>query len=324
TAFGYGESTVQIGQENTAVIRTRELAVYSGIEPAVPATETPEVPAETTDSAGGETAPQTEPAVTEESAVDTVSPDAASPQTESATEDSVTPDADAGEADTAASDTTGTSDEKRVIIERLSEKFGAAQEVSFQSVGPTIGKELTRKAIYSVIIASAAIILYIAWAFRHVPAPASSYRFGVCAIIALLHDVFFLLGMFAILGHFFDVEINGMFVVAVLTVMGFSVHDSIVVFDRIREMLQKEIGQPFEKIVNDSILETLGRSINTTLTVILTLLALFLFGGDSIRAFSFALLINVLSGSYSSIFNASPLLVDWQNLVDRRRTVKSR
>ncbi len=209
--------------------------------------------------------------------------------------------------------------EKLLIEDRLTAKFGTLTEVSFDSVGPVIGQELTRNAIYAVLVASLAIVLYIGWAFRAVPKPASSLRFGVCAIIALLHDMLFLLGSFALLGKFFNVQANAMFVVAALTVMGFSVHDSIVVFDRIRESLRKERNVSFEEIVNRSILETLGRSINTTVTVLFTLLALFLFGGDSIRIFTLALLLGITSGSYSSIFNASPLLVDWQNFATRKR-----
>lgn len=132
------------------------------------------------------------------------------------------------------------------------------------------------------------------------------------AIIALLHDALFVLGVFSILGHFFGVEIDALFVTAILTVIGFSVHDTIVVFDRIRENLRRRKGS-FEEVVNASIIETLARSINTSLTVILTLLALFLFGGQSIRLFVLALLIGIASGTYSSIFNASPLLVTWHN-----------
>ena len=132
------------------------------------------------------------------------------------------------------------------------------------------------------------------------------------AIAALLHDALFVLGMFSLLGHFFGVEIDALFVTAILTVIGFSVHDTIVVFDRIRENLRRDKGD-FEVIVNNSILETVARSVNTSLTVLFTLLALFLFGGQSIRMFVLALMIGIASGTYSSIFNASPLLVTWQN-----------
>lgn len=186
------------------------------------------------------------------------------------------------------------------------------EELSFDSVGPTVSRDIARNALISLVIASIAIVLYIAFAFRNVPAPASSWSFGFMAIVALLHDALFVLGLFSLLGHFFDVEIDALFVTAILTVIGFSVHDTIVVFDRIRENLRREKGS-FEEIVNHSILETLARSINTSLTVILTLMALLLFGGQSIRYFVLALLIGVASGTYSSIFNASPLLVTWHD-----------
>ncbi len=185
-------------------------------------------------------------------------------------------------------------------------------EVSFDTIGPSVSHDIAKNAIISVILVSVAIVLYVAFAFRNVPPPASSWNFGLAAIAALLHDAFLVMGIFAILGRFFGVEIDALFVTAVLTVIGFSVHDTIVVFDRIRENLRTHKGS-FEQIVNDSIQETLARSINTSLTVLLTLLALFLFGGETIRWFVLALLIGIFSGTYSSIFNASPLLVSWQN-----------
>ena len=186
------------------------------------------------------------------------------------------------------------------------------QEVQFSNVGPSVSRDIARSAILSVLVASLAIVLYIAFAFRNVPPPASSWSFGAAAIAALLHDAFFVLGAFSLLGHFFHVEVDSLFVTAVLTVIGFSVHDTIVVFDRIRENLRRE-RKSFEAIVNDSILETLARSINTSMTVLLTLLALYLFGGASIKNFILALLLGIASGTYSSIFNASPLLVTWHN-----------
>jgi preprotein translocase subunit SecF len=161
--------------------------------------------------------------------------------------------------------------------------------------------------------------LYIAFAFREVPKPANSWRFGICAIIALLHDVLVVVGVFSILGHFFNVEVDSLFVTALLTVIGFSVHDTIVVFDRIRENLKKNLTHSFEETVNNSILQTLGRSLNTSLTVILVLLALLLFGGESTKWFIVALLVGVVSGTYSSIFNAAPLLVLWNELSQKRR-----
>jgi preprotein translocase subunit SecF len=185
-------------------------------------------------------------------------------------------------------------------------------ELSFDSVGPTVSTTIARNAIVSLVVVSLAIVLYIAFAFRNAPPPVSPWSFGIMAIVALLHDAFFVLGVFSLLGHFFGVEIDALFVTAILTVIGFSVHDTIVVFDRIRENLRREKGD-FEVIVNHSILETIARSINTSLTVLLTLLALFLFGGQSIRLFVLALLIGIASGTYSSIFNASPLLVTLHN-----------
>ncbi len=185
-------------------------------------------------------------------------------------------------------------------------------ELSFDSVGPTVSSTIATNAIVSLILVSLAIVFYVAFAFRNAPPPVSPWSFGIMAIVALLHDALFVLGVFSILGHFFGVEIDALFVTAILTVIGFSVHDTIVVFDRIRENLRREKGS-FETIVNDSILETIARSVNTSLTVLFTLSALFLFGGQSIRMFVLALLIGVASGTYSSIFNASPLLVTLHN-----------
>lgn len=186
------------------------------------------------------------------------------------------------------------------------------QETSFSSVGPSISKDISRNAGIAVALASIAIILYIAFAFRNTPPPVSPWSFGVTAIIAVLHDAILVLGVFAILGHFLKVEIDALFVTAVLTVIGFSVHDTIVVYDRIRENLRR-YNKPFEEIVNSSILETFARSINTSLTVLVVLLAFYLFGGGSIKYFILALIIGILSGTYSSIFNASPLLVVYNN-----------
>lgn len=202
--------------------------------------------------------------------------------------------------------------------EATHQKFKAAlakqnvTELSFDSVGPTVSSTIAINALISLVLVSLAIVFYIAWAFRNAPPPVSPWGFGIMAIVALLHDAFFVLGVFSILGHFFGVEIDALFVTAILTVIGFSVHDTIVVFDRIRENLRREKGS-FETIVNDSILETVARSLNTSLTVLFTLSALFLFGGQSIRWFVLALLIGVASGTYSSIFNASPLLVTLHN-----------
>ena len=190
----------------------------------------------------------------------------------------------------------------------------------FDTIGPTIGQEITTNAVKAVLISSVMIILYISYIFRKVPKPASSIRFGVSAVIALVHDVLVLLGVFSLLGHFFHVQVDSLFMTAVLTVIGFSVHDTIVVFDRIRENLAKSGAYSFSKVVNDSILQTLGRSLNTSLTVVLVLFALLIFGGESIRWFVVALLVGVISGTYSSIFNASPILVVWHDWSQKRKS----
>lgn len=203
-------------------------------------------------------------------------------------------------------------DQNQKLQNQLSVKFGPVEELSFETVGPTIGKETTRKAIYGVIVASVAIIIYISLAFRKIPKPYSAFRFGVSAVAALIHDVLLVLGLFAIFGHYLGVEVDSLFITALLTVMGFSVHDSIVVFDRIRENLGNSSGESFEAAVNKSLVQTLARSLSTSLTVVFTLVALLLFGGETIRWFIIALLIGVISGTYSSIFNAAPILVIWE------------
>jgi preprotein translocase subunit SecF len=194
-------------------------------------------------------------------------------------------------------------------------RIDQASEVDFRSVGPTVGQELVGRAFWAIMIASAAILLYLTVVFRRVP---NAFRYGVCAIIALLHDVLVVVGIFAILGLLFDVEIDALFITALLTVIGFSVHDTIVVFDRTRENITKRRFERFEDVVNYSLVQTLARSINTSITVLLTLFALYLFGGGSIHNFVLALLIGILSGTFSSIFTASMLLVVWEKREWRR------
>lgn len=181
-----------------------------------------------------------------------------------------------------------------------------------ENVGPVIGKELEKKALIALLISTGAIVAYITWAFRKVPKPASSFRFGIATIISLLHDVLVVVGVFAILGYFWNVEIDSLFVTALLTIIGFSVHDTIVVFDRIRENLPKYMSQRFEYVADVSIAQTLARSLNTSFTVVFVMLALLLFGGETIRWFVVALLIGIISGTYSSIFNATAILTWWE------------
>jgi preprotein translocase SecF subunit len=186
-----------------------------------------------------------------------------------------------------------------------------AEQRSLTTIGAVVSADLISQALILILVGSLGILLWITYRFRDV-------KFGVTALISLLHDVIVVVGVFAILGTFFHVEIDALFVTAMLTVIGFSVHDTIVVFDRIRENKARHAGEPFPDIVNHSILQTFGRSIMTSLTVVITLLALFLFGGSAINDFILALLIGIVSGTYSSIFVASPLLVDWHLWDDRR------
>lgn len=206
-----------------------------------------------------------------------------------------------------------------VIIKKLQNEIPTLKQDEFETIGPTIGSETTWNAVKAVAFASVLIILYITWSFRAVPKPTSSWKFGVCAIIALIHDVLVVLGIFSLLGHFLNVEIDSLFVTALLTVIGFSVHDTIVVFDRVRENLRRTIDIPFGQVVNDSILQTLTRSLNTSLTAMLVLFTLLVFGGETLFWFIAALLIGIASGTYSSIFNASALLVAWQEFEARQK-----
>jgi preprotein translocase subunit SecF len=204
-----------------------------------------------------------------------------------------------------------TEDEKTQIVNAMQQQFNQTITVlRFDTVGPSIGREVAARAAGAVGLAAIGIMAYITYAFRGVP---HAFRFGVAAIIAMLHDVAVVAGVEAILGHFLGWEIDSLFLTALLTVIGFSVHDTIVVFDRIRENSNIFRRLPFETVVNHSVVQTLDRSINTQLTVMFTLLALVLFGGVTIRHFVVTLLVGVFSGTYSSIFNASPILVVWEN-----------
>jgi preprotein translocase subunit SecF len=196
---------------------------------------------------------------------------------------------------------------------------GSFNEIHFDSIGPTIGSELRQKSLTAIILVAVMIILYITFAFRKVSKPVSSFKYGLMAVTALIHDVTVPVGVFAVLGKYFGVQIDILFVTAILTVLGFSVHDTIVVFDRIRENLRKNIGTDFEDTVGKSINQTITRSINTSLTVIFVLLALFFFGGETIKYFSLALIIGVFFGTYSSIFLASPLLVTLYKFQSRKK-----
>jgi preprotein translocase subunit SecF len=190
-------------------------------------------------------------------------------------------------------------------------KLTETTEKSFQYIGPSVGQELRNKTELAIVLALLAITIYIAFAFRKVSRPVSSWKYGITSLVALFHDVLIPLGVFSILGHFYNVEITIPIIAALLTILGFSVHDTIVIFDRIREnILRKGMGE-FENTVNWSLNQTLGRSVSTVLTVLFVLLAIYFFGGDTLRYFALALIIGIVSGAYSSIFIASPLLVSW-------------
>ncbi|MFN8382273.1 MAG: protein translocase subunit SecF [Anaerolineales bacterium] len=205
---------------------------------------------------------------------------------------------------------TMTDETKGKLVAEMESRFGSKVTVlNFTSVSASIGAEVTRAAGFAILLAAIAILLYIWWAFRGVEHP---YRYGTAAIFAMLHDVFVVLGTEAILGYFLGWEADALFLTALLTVIGFSVHDTIVVFDRVRENSNILRRIDYETMVNHSIVQTLDRSITTQLTVMLTLLALVLFGGDSTRHFVIILLVGIFSGTYSSIFNAAPILVVWE------------
>ncbi|MBI4180644.1 MAG: protein translocase subunit SecF [Chloroflexi bacterium] len=203
-----------------------------------------------------------------------------------------------------------TNDEKGKLATDLGTSLATTVTVrDFAVVSPLVAGETARNAVIAVLVAAIGILLYITWAFRRMPKP---LRWGTCAIIALLHDVLAVLGIFSILGWLAGVEVDALFITAMLTVAGYSVHDTIVVFDRIRENMTKRLPGEFPEVVNYSVVQTMARSLNTSLTVFFVLLALFLLGGTTIHYFVLALLIGVATGTYSSICNASALLVVWQ------------
>jgi preprotein translocase subunit SecF len=201
------------------------------------------------------------------------------------------------------------SDEEELLEEALAATFGDFEEASFTSVSPMVAAETASNAAIAVAVAAAGILLYITWAFRRMPSP---FRYGTCAIIALLHDVLIVLGIFSILGGIMAWEINLMFITGVLAVIGYSVNNTVVVFDRVRENLKKGISPHFKTVVNSSLVETLSRSLNTSLTTLFVVLALLIFVGVSIQNFAVVLLIGIITGTFSSICIAPLLLVAWE------------
>jgi preprotein translocase subunit SecF len=208
-----------------------------------------------------------------------------------------------------------TNDEKNALESALG-TLGAVHEDQFNSVGPIIGQELLQKAWIAIALVVICIILFIAFAFRGVSKPVASWKYGIVAIITLLHDILVPLGLFAALGHFMGAEVDALFIVALLTILGISINDTIVVFDRIRENLrlneERHKREAFDEVVGRSIMQTLARSINTSLTVVIVLVSLYFLGPASTKTFALTLIVGMVVGTYSSIFLASPLLVVWE------------
>ncbi len=222
--------------------------------------------------------------------------------------------------DTLSIKTRALSEKERQDMVMTLQKIGQGGELeNFNSIGPSVGRELVRKSLIAIILVSLAIVLFIAYAFRHVSRPVSSWRYGLIAITTLIHDIAIPSGVFAVLGKINGAEVDTLFVVALLTVLGLSVSDTIVVFDRIRENLRLKKGASFEETVGMSLSETFGRSINTSLTVIIALSVLYFLGPDTTKNFSLVLIVGMLVGTYSSIFVASPLLTIVEKFQRRKR-----
>ncbi|MBP9864358.1 protein translocase subunit SecF [Patescibacteria group bacterium] len=205
------------------------------------------------------------------------------------------------------------------IVKKLGESFGKVSELQYNAIGPAVGVELRQKSVSALTIVFLAILAFIAWSFRKVAAPVKSWKYGMIVLATAFHDVAIPLGLFAILGKYAGVEIGTPFIAAILTIMGYSINDTIVVLDRVRENLQKTTGV-FEDIVERSVQQTMLRSFNTSMTTTLALLAVYFFGGESIKNFALALIVGIVTGTYSSIFIASPLLVTWNKWSHRSKS----
>jgi preprotein translocase subunit SecF len=203
------------------------------------------------------------------------------------------------------------------LLKAINDKFGNVQELQYNSIGPAIGAELRDKSWKAILIVFAAILAYIAYMFRKVSTPVQSWKYGVVTVLSGLHDVCIPLGLFAILGKYANVEIGTPFIAAILTIMGYSINDTIIVLDRVRENLHR-MGGEFEHIVDVSLRQTYLRSFNTSMTTLFSLVAVYFFGGESIKDFALALIAGIITGTYSSIFIASPLLVTWNRFSKKR------
>ena len=201
---------------------------------------------------------------------------------------------------------------EKEIYQKYKSQFEGVKELSFDAVGPALGSELIKKTVTAVLLAASLILFYVAYRFKNI-------KFGISAILAMLHYSLVLLGVFSLLGVYLGVEVDTLFVTALLTILSFSVHDTIVVYDRIRELKKKHGYLEFEEIVNRAVVETMGRSINNSLTIIFMLLAMYLLGGDTTKWFIFALLVGTISGTYSSTFTAAPILIAWDKYSHRNK-----
>ncbi len=210
-----------------------------------------------------------------------------------------------------------TTEEHQKILDSLSSSHENFEELRFESIGPVIGQELKQKSVGAVILLLILIVLYVAWAFRKVSKPVSSWKYGLLTIVAALHDVIIPIGIFSVLGHYYGYQIDTAFIAAILTILGYSINDTIVVFDRTRENLvtNRHSDFSFDEIVNRSVVQSFGRSMNTSITTLLVLMAIFFFGAITIKPFVLALIVGIIAGTYSSIFIASPLLVYWQKRI---------
>lgn len=205
-----------------------------------------------------------------------------------------------------------TEDAHQALLAEVESAHGTIEEMRFDSIGPIIGNELRTKALTALVVTLVLIGLYVTWAFRKVSEPVESWKYAIITILAALHDIIIPLGVFSVAGYFFGWEVGTAFVAAMLTILGYSINDTIVVFDRTRENLLQKTGQEFSDIVDSSIRQTFMRSLNTSITTLVALFAIFLWGGETTQSFAFALIIGIITGTYSSLFLASPLLVRWE------------
>ncbi|MBU2524421.1 protein translocase subunit SecF, partial [Patescibacteria group bacterium] len=207
----------------------------------------------------------------------------------------------------------------QLLLSNLATKFGKVEEVRFSTIGPVIGKTIKEKATKALFIAAVMIVLYVAFAFRHIPKSVNPWRFGITTIIAVLHDLAIVTGLYIVVSHFLPIEVDSLFITAMLTILGYSVNDTIVVFDRIRENLKRQKAEEsFDQIVNKSLNQTLARSINTSISTLLPLTAMYFLGGESVKYFVLALIFGTIVGTYSSIFIATNLLTSWKGWAEKK------